>query len=102
MCAQLNFNMWEEIGVKLDNKHWCDHVPKSVDTSHEGRVTIWNQQVQTDRTIRNTQRDVIIHDNKKEMRMLIDVAFPGDRNVIKKETGKISQYKDLIIQIQCR
>ena len=33
--------------------------------------------------------------------MLIDVAIPGDRNVIKKETEKILKYKDLIIEIQC-
>jgi len=32
--------------------------------------------------------------------MLIDVAIPGDRNVIKKEAGKILKYKDLTIQIQ--
>jgi hypothetical protein len=32
--------------------------------------------------------------------MLIDIAIPGDRNVIKKETEKILKYKDLIIEIQ--
>ena len=32
--------------------------------------------------------------------MSIDVAIPGDRNVIKRETGKILKYKDLKIEIQ--
>ena len=32
--------------------------------------------------------------------MLIDDAISGDRNVIKKEAGKILKYKDLIIEIQ--
>jgi hypothetical protein len=32
--------------------------------------------------------------------MLIDVATPGDRNVIKKEAEKILKYKDLTIEIQ--
>jgi len=32
--------------------------------------------------------------------MLIDVAIPGDRNVTKKEAGKILKYKDLILEIQ--
>jgi hypothetical protein len=32
--------------------------------------------------------------------MLIDVAIPGDRNVIKKEDEKILKYKDLIIEIE--
>jgi hypothetical protein len=35
----------KEIGVKFDNKHWYDRVPKSVETSHEDKVTVlWNQQ----------------------------------------------------------
>jgi len=32
--------------------------------------------------------------------MSINVAIPGDRNVIKKEAEKILVYKDLIIEIQ--
>jgi hypothetical protein len=32
--------------------------------------------------------------------MLIDVAIPGDRNVIKKEAEKIRKYEDLITEIQ--
>jgi hypothetical protein len=33
--------------------------------------------------------------------MLIDVAVPVDRNVLKKEAEKIRKYKDLLIKIQC-
>jgi hypothetical protein len=40
--------------------------------------------VQTDRTIPNNKPDIIIRDNERTC-MLIDVAIPGDRNVIKKE-----------------
>ena len=32
--------------------------------------------------------------------IIIDVAIPGHRNVIKKEDEKILEYKDLIIEIQ--
>jgi hypothetical protein len=32
--------------------------------------------------------------------MLIDVAIPGERNVIKKETKKIFKYKYLTTEIQ--
>jgi hypothetical protein len=31
--------------------------------------------------------------------MLVDVAIPGDRSVIKRETEKILKYKDLKIEI---
>jgi hypothetical protein len=80
VCAQLHFNICKETGVKLDTKHWYEHVPKSIETSQGGKVTIlWNQQVQTDRTIPNNKPDIIISDNEKRTCMLIDVAIPGDR-----------------------
>jgi len=33
--------------------------------------------------------------------MLIDVAIPGGRNMIKKGAEKILKYKELIIKIHC-
>jgi len=48
--------------------------------------------VQTDRTIPNHKPSIIIHDNKQGTCMLIDVAIPGDRIVIKKEAEKILKY----------
>jgi len=102
VCAQLHFNICKETGVQLDKQHWYEHVPKSVETGQGGNVTIlWNQLVQTDRTIPNNKPDIIIRDNEKRTCMLIDVAISGDRNVIKKEAEKILNYKDLTIEIQC-
>jgi len=76
-------------------------VPKSVETSQGGKVTIlWNQQVQTHRTIHNNKPDIIIRDNEKGTCMLIDVAISADRNVIQMEAKKILKYKDLTIEIQ--
>jgi len=85
------------IGQKL----WYEHVPKSVETSQGGKVTIlWNQQIQNDRTVSNNKPDVIKRDNGKATCMLIDVAISGERNVIKKEAEKFLKYKDLTIEIQ--
>jgi hypothetical protein len=93
------FNICKAKAVKLDNKTGVT-IPKPVETSHECKVTIlWIQKVRTDRTIPNNKPYNIIRDNKKGTSMLIDVAFPGDRNVFKKETEKILKYKDLIIEI---
>ena len=76
-------------------------MPKSVETSQGGKVNIlWNQHVQTDRTIPNNKPDIIIRDNEKGTCMLIDLAISGDRYVIKKEAEKILKYKDLTIEIQ--
>jgi hypothetical protein len=51
-------------------------------------TTLWNKQVQTDRTIRNNKPNIIIRDNEKVTRESIDVATSGDRNVIKNEIRK--------------
>jgi len=92
VCAQLHFNICKETGIQLDKKHWYEHVPKSVETSQGGKVTIlWNQQIQTDRTIPNNKSDIIIRDHEKGICMLIDVAISGDRNVIKKRSREVSK-----------
>ena len=58
--------------------NWHEHIPQSVETGQGGNVTmLWNQQVQTDRTIPNNKPDVIIRDNEKRTCMLIDVAISG-------------------------
>ena len=101
VSAQIHFNIRKEIGVQLDKKRWYERVPNSVVTNQGGKVTIlWNQQVQTDRTIPSNKLDSIIQDNEKGTWMLIDVAISGDRNVIKKEAEKILKYKDVTTEIQ--
>jgi len=48
----------------MDKNHWYEHVPKSGEAIQGGKVTIlWNQQIQTDRTIHNNKPDNIISDN---------------------------------------
>jgi hypothetical protein len=90
VCSQLHVNIGKELGVKLDSDLWYERVRKSVETRQVGKVTIlWNQQVQTERTIPNNKPDTIIWDNEKATCILIDVAILGDRNVIKKEAEKI-------------
>jgi hypothetical protein len=64
-------------------------------------ITIqWNQQVQADRTIPKIKPDIVIRGNEKGTCMLIDVAIPGERNVIQKEAEKILKYKELAIEIK--
>ena len=60
----------------IGKKHWYEHVSKSLETSQGGKVTIlWNQKMQTDRTIPSNKLD--IRDNEKRTCMLIDVAISG-------------------------
>jgi len=77
------------------------HVPKLVETSHEGKVTIlWNQQVQTNRTFPHNRLDIIIRDSENGTCMLRDIAISGGRNVSKKGAKKFLKYKDITVEIQ--
>jgi hypothetical protein len=59
-----------------------------------------NNNNKTDRTIPSNKPDIVIRNYEHGTCMLIDVAIPGDRNVIQKEAEKIFKYKDLTIEIQ--
>ena len=73
--AQQHFAICKENGVEFNMEHWYQHVPKSVQTSHEGKVTkLWNQHTKSARTIPNNKMD-IIHHNEKETCKLIDTAI---------------------------
>ena len=87
--------------VRKQGYKWTKTLVRTVETSQGDNVTIlWNQQVQTDRTIPNNKPDIIIRDNEKITCMLTDVTTSGDRNVIKKEAEKFLKYKDLTKEIQ--
>jgi hypothetical protein len=59
-------------------------------TNYEVKATVlWNKLERRDRTIPNNKPEIKVNDNKKGTCMLIDVAIPGDRNVIKKEAEKV-------------
>jgi len=50
---------------KLDSENWHEWVSHLVETSFEGKGTIlWNQQVQTNRTILNSELDIIVCANE--------------------------------------
>jgi len=53
--------------------------------------------VKTDRIILDIKPDIINRDNEKGTCLLIDVAIPGDRNVMKKETEKILKCRDIAV-----
>jgi hypothetical protein len=44
LCTQLHFNVYREVGVKVDKSKWCEHIPKPAETR---QVTgLWNQKLQ--------------------------------------------------------
>ena len=55
-------------GNKIRQGNLCEHIPRCVQTSHEGKViALCNQQLPTDRTIPNNKLDTIVRDYETNM-----------------------------------
>ena len=90
MCAQIHYNICKEMGVRVKKNTGTNMYQTQWKQLKGGKITIlWNQQVQTERTIPNSKPDIIIRDAEQRTCMLIEVAISRDRNVIKKEAEKI-------------
>ena len=83
---------------KETTEKWYEHRPQNV-TENRVLKLLWDTGVNTDRTINANRPDIIFIQKKEKLCMMIDVSIPNDTNVRKKETEKITKYKDLQIEI---
>jgi len=60
---------------------------------------LWNKQEKTDRTTPNNKADIIIRNNENEVCLLIDIAFSGDINMVKKGSKTVLNYEDLSVEM---
>jgi hypothetical protein len=78
MCKTLDIETTENL---------YSHIPKPV-CQHEDVTLLWNQGVQTNREVLANRPDIIIKNKKDKICLLIDVAIPSDRDVVKKESER--------------
>ena len=67
--------------------------------SDEFATHLWNVPVHTDREIAANKPDIIIRDHTNQKCQIIDIAVQSDRNTSVKVVEKLSEYKDLEIEI---
>ena len=79
-------------------EQWYKHKPADV-INGENVTILWNFDIQTDRTINANRPDIVIKDYAERTCLLIDMTCPQDTNVSKKEYKKLSNYKDLQIEV---
>jgi phage/plasmid-associated DNA primase len=87
---------------------WKYNIVRYIDVTHDSLLVnddddntfLWNQELHTDREVKENRRDIIIKNKKGKTCTLIDVAIPVDRNVVQKEAEKKLKYKCLGIVIQ--
>ena len=61
---------------------------------------MWDFTIQTDRKIHHRRPDIVIQKKKAKETIIVDIAVPGDSNILQKETEKCEKYQDLTREIQ--
>ena len=61
---------------------------------------MWDFTIQTDREIHHRRPDIVIQKKKAKETIIVDIAVPGDSNVLQKETEKYEKYQDLAREIK--
>ena len=89
---------YREYGVECSDKGYGDS-PKSVEENDEVKL-LWDFTVQTDHEIYHRRPDFVIHKKKAKETIIVDIAVPGDSNVLQKKTEKYEKYQDLAGEIK--
>ena len=94
----IHWEVCEEYGVECSDK-WYEHSPKSVEESEEVKL-LWHFTIQTDREIQHRRTDILIQKKTAKEAIIVDIAVPGDSNVLQEETEKYEKYQDLAREIK--
>ena len=66
---------------------------------NEGCKILWDFPIQSDTVIEHRRSHIVCIDKIVKSCLIIDVAVPGDQNIIVKEQEKIDKYQDLRIEV---
>lgn len=73
--------------------------PESI-LENNGYKLHWNRTLHTDKTVSHNRPDITLFCKQERITYLIDIAIPGDTNVIKKEQEKVTKYIPLAVEIK--
>ena len=62
---------------------------------NEGCKILWDFPTQTDKVIEHSWPDIVCINKRTKSCLIIDIAIPGDKNIITKEQEKIDKDQDL-------
>jgi hypothetical protein len=91
VCTHLHYSIFKTLGIET-TENWYSHIPNPV-CQHEDVTVLWNQGVQNNREVMENRPEIIIKNKKDKICLVIDVAIPSDRNVIKESEKKLKSKK---------
>ena len=87
VAKKIHWLLWKKFHPEC-NDNWNELVPDSV-LENEGCKILWDFPVQTDKVIEHKLPDIVCIDKIAKCCRIIDIAMPGDQNVIVKEQENV-------------
>ena len=81
----------KEYRVECSDK-WYEHSPKSVEENEEVNL-LWDFTIQTDRKNHHRRPDIVIQKKKAKETIIVDIAVPGNSNVLQKKLKSMKSTK---------
>ena len=97
VANKIHWLLFKKFNLECYDK-WYEHILNSVQ-ENEGCKILWDFPFQSDKVIEHTRPDIVCIDKIAKSCLIIDIAIPGDQNIIVKEREKIDKYQDLRIKL---
>ena len=97
VCLNLHWQLCKKYGFPVADR-WYRHEPEGAIENDRAKI-LWDFMVQCDIQIEHRKPDIIVIDKKDKMCKIIDVACPGDHNLVEKRNEKMNRYADLRLEI---
>ena len=98
ICQYIHWNVWKDNRGQV-SESWLVHKPAAPTTLGNVVVT-YDLPILTDRRLKHNKPDLIVWDKSERTALIIDVVVPMDRNVVNKIAEKLTNYRDLEIELQ--
>ena len=79
---------------KFKSEKWYPHNPQTVSENVDHKL-IWDMNIQCGNITVEKKPDIVIVNKMEKTAIITDVAIPGDKRIIDKETEKIEKYQHL-------
>ena len=100
IAAAIHWHLSKKYGFQCGEKSYQHFVSKDNSVLENDEVKIlWDFSIQTEQKIEHNRPDITIFDKKEKQCYVIDVAWPFDTTIQKKEKEKVDAHTDLKYEI---
>ena len=98
LVSGVHLELCKKHGLESSDR-WYEHTPADVVENDEIEL-YWDLPIQTDMTVADHRQDIILVEKAIRKWTIIDIAVPGDFNVVRTKDWKVEKYQDLAFEVK--